>query len=337
MVLDRTRLSTHYYNTFPLPDMNLAVQPPLPARGPYCELQELIELRYAANKLDLSQRRRALSLLSGPNKTNFRGRGIDFEEVRSYQPGDDIRTIDWRVTARTGSAHTKLFREERERPVLVCTDQRNRLFFGSQHCCKSVLAAQLAALLSWAALQGGDRVGGLVIGDAEHHEVRPRRSRRSVLALLNHLCDLNRALPVEPPERALQFSDLLVELRRIAKPGSALFIVSDFSDALDQRALEHIHQLSRHMEITALHCSDPLERELPRAGRYTVTDGISRTDLQTGSRSIRQSFSERYTHGLQRLQSQYSQLGIPVIEASTDKSPLALLQSFYLEGSRAPR
>jgi uncharacterized protein (DUF58 family) len=317
--------------------MNFAVQAPLPAQGPHCELQQLIELRYAANKLDLNQRRRALSLLSGPNKTNFRGRGIDFEEVRSYQPGDDIRTIDWRVTARTGSAHTKLFREERERPVLVCTDQRNRMFFGSQYCCKSVLAAQLAALLSWAALQGGDRLGGLVMGDAEHREVRPRRSRRSVLALLNHLTDLNRALPAEPPQPALRFSDLLVELRRIAKPGSALFIISDFSDALEQRALEHIHQLSRHMEITALHCSDPLERELPPAGRYCVTDGSNRTDLQTGARSIRQAFSERFESGLQKLQSQYSQLGIPLIEARTDQSPLALLQSFYLEGSRAPR
>ena len=337
MAFDRTRLSTHYYNTYPLPDMNLAVQAPTPARGPYCELQQLIELRYAANKLDLNQRRRALSLLSGPNKTNFRGRGIDFEEVRSYQPGDDIRTIDWRVTARTGSAHTKLFREERERPVLVCTDQRNRMFFGSQYCCKSVLAAQLAALLSWAALQGGDRLGGLVMGDAEHREVRPRRSRRSVLALLNHLTDLNRALPAQPPQSALRFSDLLVELRRIAKPGSALFIISDFSDALDQRALEHIHQLSRHMEITALHCSDPLERELPPAGRYCVTDGSNRSDLQTGTRSIRQAFNERFESGLQKLQSQYGQLGIPLIEASTDQSPLALLQSFYLEGSRAPR
>ena len=317
--------------------MNIAVQTPAPARGPYCELQQLIELRYPAGKLDLNQRRRALSLLSGPNKTNFRGRGIDFEEVRSYQPGDDIRTIDWRVTARTGSAHTKLFREERERPVLVCIDQRNRMFFGSQCCCKSVLAAQLAALLSWAALQGGDRLGGLVMGDAEHREVRPRRSRRSVLALLNHLNDLNQALPAKTPQRPLQFSDLLVELRRIAKPGSALFIISDFSDALDQRALEHIHQLSRHMEITALHCSDPLERELPPAGRYAVTDGIGRTDLQTGSRSIRQAFTERFEQEIGDLQTQYGQLGIPVIKASTDQSPLALLQSFYLEGGRAPR
>ena len=118
-----------------------------PARGAYLELNELIALRFPAKQLKLGRKKRALSNLAGPNKTNFRGRGIDFEEVRRYQPGDDIRTIDWRVTARTGSAHTKLFREERERPVLVVVDQRSSMFFGSSHCFKSVLAGQLAACL----------------------------------------------------------------------------------------------------------------------------------------------------------------------------------------------
>ena len=97
----------------------------LPARGAYTTLPDLISLRFPAKQLQLTRKKRALSVLAGPNKSNFRGRGIDFEEVRSYQPGDDIRTIDWRVTARTGNAHTKLFREERERPVLVVIDQRN--------------------------------------------------------------------------------------------------------------------------------------------------------------------------------------------------------------------
>ncbi len=110
--------------------------------------------------------------------------------MRSYQPGDDIRTIDWRVTARTGSAHTKLFREERERPVLVVVDQRSSMFFGSSHCFKSVLAAQLASLLAWSALHGGDRVGGLVFNEQGHQEVRPRRSRKTVLALLSQISQL---------------------------------------------------------------------------------------------------------------------------------------------------
>ena len=308
-----------------------------PAEGAYCSLSQLIGLRYAARKLDLGQRKRALSLLSGPNKTNFRGRGIDFEEVRAYQAGDDIRTIDWRVTARSGEAHTKLFREERERQVLVVVDQRNTMFFGSRHCCKSVLAAHLAALLSWAALQRGDRLGGVVFSDTEHHEVRPRRSRRSVLAFLSAIAETNTALPLDIPGEARRFSDMLCDLRRIARPGSSLFIISDFAGAQDPDAMEHIHQLARHLEITALHCSDPLEQALPAAGRYTVTDGRQRADLYTGDRSLRDTFADRFEKGLSALQHRYGRLGIPVITSSTGDSPIERLQAYYAESTGTRR
>jgi uncharacterized protein (DUF58 family) len=316
--------------------MSLLLSSP-PVVGAYCELSALIEARYVAGKLDLSQRRRALSLLTGPNKTNFRGRGIDFEEVRNYQPGDDIRTIDWRVTARTGEAHTKIFREERERPVLVVADQRGDMFFGSKTCCKSVLAAHLTALICWSSLQNGDRVGGLVFNDQEHHEVRPRRSRRSVLALLNHLCDLNAQLPSETRAHQVDITNVLIDLRRIAKPGSAIYIVSDFAGALDDTAMEHFYQLSRHMEITAIHCSDPLERALPDAGRYTVTDGVNRTDLATGAAALRDGFSHHFDSSLQALRSAYGKLGVPVIEARTEQAPLRLLQSYYSGGGPGKR
>ena len=152
-----------------------------PCEGAYCDLSQLIQQRHSGQQLNLLQRKRALSLLSGPNKSNFRGRGIDFEEVRSYQPGDDIRTIDWRVTARTGNPHTKIFREERERPVLVVTDLGNNMFFGSRRCLKSVLACNVSALLCWAALNQGDRVGGLVFNELGHREIRPKRSQAACM------------------------------------------------------------------------------------------------------------------------------------------------------------
>lgn len=326
----------HYWKVYRLPEMSVSLTSPA-VLGPYCELQQLIKARYAADKLNLNQRRRALSMLAGPNKTNFRGRGIDFEEVRRYQPGDDIRTIDWRVTARTGEAHTKIFREERERPVLVVVDQRRDMFFGSATCCKSVLASHVAALLCWSSLQNGDRVGGLVFNGSEHREVRPRRSRRSVLALLNHLCELNHQLPQAGNNDAFGLADVLVDLRRIARPGCAIYVVSDFADALQESAMEHIYQLSRHMEITAIHCSDPLERALPTAGRYTVTNGADRTDLLTGKAALKNSFSEHFDNRLSQLRSAYGKLGIPIIEASTDQSPLHLLQSYYASAGRSRR
>jgi uncharacterized protein (DUF58 family) len=311
-----------------------------PCQGPYCDLAQLIDERHSGRQLNLLQRNRALSALSGPNKTNFRGRGIDFEEVRGYQPGDDIRTIDWRVTARTGAAHTKIFREERERPVLVVCDQRNAMFFGSRHCCKSVLACHSAALLAWAALEQGDRIGGLVFNDHDHSQVRPRRSRHSVLAFLNMLENFNRQLPLaagaaaadagaEEGGRGQQFTTLLLELRRIARPGTAIFLISDFAGALEKSALEHLYQLSRHTEITAIHCSDPLEQDLPISGRYRVTDGRQNADLFTGDSRLRRSFRERFQNHLAQLHGDYSELGIPVMELTTAQAPLQRLLPYY--------
>jgi uncharacterized protein (DUF58 family) len=306
----------------------------LPARGAYAELADLIALRFPARQLRITRKSRALSVLAGPNKSNFRGRGIDFEEVRSYQPGDDIRTIDWRVTARTGSAHTKIFREERERPVLVVVDQRNSMFFGSSHCFKSVIAAQLASLLAWSALDNGERVGGLVFNDSQHREIRPRRSRKNVLALISQLEAYNRLLPQPEPPSRHNFADMLANLRRIARPGSSLFLISDFRGADEEHAQEHLYQLAQHTEITALACSDPLETQLPRAGRYAVTDGVERSELATADKRLRASYQQHAEQRAQTLGQNLQRLGIPLLRASTDQAPFVLLQTYYGESRR---
>ena len=297
-------------------------------------MADLIALRFPARQLRITRKSRALSVLAGPNKSNFRGRGIDFEEVRSYQPGDDIRTIDWRVTARTGSAHTKVFREERERPVLVVVDQRNSMYFGSSHCFKSVIAAQLASLLAWSALDNGERVGGLVFNDSQHREIRPRRSRKNVLALLSQLEAYNRLLPQEQPPGSHNFADMLANLRRIARPGSSLFLISDFRGADEERAQEHLYQLAQHTEITALACSDPLETKLPRAGRYAVTDGVERSELATADKRLRASYQQHAEQRAQTLGQNLQRLGIPLLRASTDQAPFVLLQTYYGESRR---
>ncbi len=297
-------------------------------------LNELIALRFAARQLSLVRRKRALSQLAGPNSTNFRGRGLDFEEVRSYQSGDDIRSIDWRVTARTGSAHTKMFREERERPVLIVVDQRNSMFFGSTHCFKSVLAAHLAGLLAWSALHGGDRVGGLVFADSGHREIRPKRSRRQVLALLSEIETHNHALPLAPREADTGFATMLADLRRIARPGASIFLISDFRAAHTSGAREQWYELAKHTEITALSCDDPLEAELPREGTYTVTNGKQRSQLDTGDRVLRERFSTQFKTQRAALAQHLQRLGIPLLEARTDSAPLGLLQTYYGERRR---
>lgn len=308
----------------------------LPARGAYVDLTELIGLRFAAGQLQLTRRNRALSVLAGPNKANFRGRGIDFEEVRSYQPGDDIRTIDWRVTARTGTAHTKLFREERERPVLIVVDQRSNLFFGSRHCCKSVLAAQLASLLAWSALANGDRVGGLIFNEQLHHEIRPRRNRKTVLALLSQIDSCNRQLPLPAGDGDGEdrLADILGNLRRIVRPGSNVYLVSDFLGADTAAAREQLFRLAQHTEVTALSCTDPVETILPPPGRYAVTDGQRRAELNTADPKLRERYHRDQVQQREALARELQRLGIPLLQASTEESPFLLLQRYFGERRR---
>lgn len=305
-----------------------------PASGAYVELNDLIALRFPAKQIQLTRRKRALQTLAGPNKSNFRGRGIDFEEVRNYQPGDDIRAIDWRVTARTGIAHTKVFREERERPMLIVVDQRNSMFFGSQCCFKSVLAAHLSSLLAWSALDAGDRVGGLVFNGQEHQEIRPRRSRKTVLTLLSKIADYNNALPLQAADEQDSFGTMIGNLRRIARPGTRLFIISDFRGAATQRATEQLFELAKHTEIIALACADSMEAELPRAGTYAVTDGAQRSELHTSDRQLRRRYAQDFSGQRETLSTDLLRLGIPLISASTEQSPFALLQRYYGDSRR---
>lgn len=300
-----------------------------PARGAYTDLESLIALRFPARQIDIRRRRRALSRMSGGNRANARGRGIDFDEVRGYQPGDDIRAIDWRVTARTGSAHTKLYHEERERPVLVAIDQRAGMFFGSQHCFKSVLAAHLAALVTWSALHCGERIGGVVFSDNEHRDIRPRRSRKTALALLSTLVDFNRRLSSPGSSGDDSLAELLGMCRRIARPGASLILISDFEGLLQPRAQEHLFQLSRHVELTALHCTDPLEHQLPPPGQYAVSDGRRRSSLSTASGELRRQYAEQAAGQQAAIADALRRAGAPCRVAATDEAPVLVLQDLY--------
>ncbi|MFL0797987.1 MAG: DUF58 domain-containing protein [Cellvibrionaceae bacterium] len=302
--------------------------------GIYTQQDELLAIRHWAKELNLFARRPAASLLAGNTQSRFRGRGMDFEEARLYQPGDDIRCIDWRVTARTGKAHTKIFREERERPVLLLVDQRSPMFFGSRRAMKSVVACELASAIGWAALAHSDRVGGLVFGDNSHTDVRPRRSKHAVLNLIQHLADYNHQLnqpsEVINDDSPKSLTVLLEDTLRIAKPGTAVFIISDFHDC-DERSEKALYNLSRHCDLTLFAISDPLEMELPKAGRYTVTDGQNRSSLNTADNKLRTRFQEQWQHQRTQLRKISYRVGIPLLEIETsDELPHKLRQLFSL-------
>ncbi|MFN3357522.1 MAG: DUF58 domain-containing protein, partial [Pseudomonas sp.] len=183
-------------------------------------LSELIEMRHRVREVQLFSTPSQRSPLIGLHHSKLRGRGVDFDQVRVYQAGDDVRTIDWRVTARTQEPHTKLFHEERERPIFIMVEQSCRLFFGSGQMFKSVLAAQAASLIGWAALGHNDRVGGLVFGDNEHYEIKPRRSKQSLLQLLNRLVRVNQSLHTQTRPEADALGMALRRGREVLRPGS---------------------------------------------------------------------------------------------------------------------
>ena len=289
--------------------------------GAYSELQELIRSRYGARDLKLGRQRKAFSLLVGPHHTRFRGRGIEFEEVRLYQQGDDVRNIDWRVTARSGKPHTKLFREERERPVVLMVDQSLSMFFGSRNCFKSVLAAHTAALLAWAAFQNNDRVGGLVFNGNEESVVKPRRSAKNVLQLLSRIDDFNQRLHRRLSPAGSGIDQALEELRRIIRPGTNIFIISDFQ-RLSNDGIKHLHLLSKHNDISAVMIYDKLEQNLPPKGYYSITNGEQRSSLYTGDPRKRRYYRESFQKKENALTRLLGPLSIPLIPLSTEDSPL---------------
>lgn len=303
--------------------------------GVRCELATLLALRAASGAIRLAPRNPARAEGAGGVRSNVRGRGMDFEEVRSYVPGDDTRTIDWRVTARTGKVHTKIFREERERPVYLCVDQRSAMYFGSRARLKSVQALHAAALLAWSALDGGDRVGGLLFDDTVHHEVRPRRDRRAVLEFLHAGIEFNHRLGIPGAAStptvgsrgrgaagaaagpALRLAEVLTALRRIARPGALVVICSDFS-GWDEDAERQLHLLGRHTELCGLLVHDALERALPALGRARVSDGFRELGLDTGDAALGTRLRERFDTRREAVRTALGRIGAPLVELPTD-------------------
>lgn len=234
---------------------------------------QLVLQRHRGMHAGLLPRQRSRAGRAGGYQSRFRGRGLEFDEVRAYQLGDDVRSIDWRVTARTGETHTKLFRDERERPVLLVVDYRHSMRFGTRQALKSYRAAEVAALLAWLAADSGDRVGGLVFTDEAFRELRPRGGRAGVLPLLKALADLHPGLPTGPPPPGRdRLAQVLQPLHRMSQPGSLIFLISDFAH-WDTGADHWFRRLAGHRELVGCFIYDPFERALPAVDRLPVSDG----------------------------------------------------------------
>jgi uncharacterized protein (DUF58 family) len=292
-------------------------------------LAELIGLRGAARGLELGARRLALSVQSGGYRSVYRGRGLEFDEVRVYQPGDEVRDIDWRVTARRGRPHTKLYREERERPVLLCTDLGSSMFFGSR-CLKSAQTIRAGALFAWAAEQAGDRIGGVVVAP-DGHKTRPALPRReAVLALLKTLVELQPRAPAPPATDLLD--DGLARLVKIAHPGSFIPVLSDFL-TLTEEGERSLKRLAQHNDVLLIQVFDPMEADPPPPGRYRL--GVPGRLLELDSAATADQWRQAFAAQRYRLVRLARRLGSPLIPLATDANPVTALARGLIRQGRA--
>lgn len=259
----------------------------------HVDLAHLAGLEARARGFDFLPRQPVGSALSGRRASRLRGRGVEFEEIRGYLPGDDVRAIDWKVTARTGSPHVRVTREERDRPALLVVDQRMSMFYGSVLNMKSVTAAEIAALAAWRILGQGDRVGGLVLTDTGFETVPARRSRGAALRLLDLVAAANRALSAEAPVVAGAAARLDAALSRAAEIVThdwLLLVVSDF-DGAGEAALATLSRIARGNDIVLALVHDPSAHEMPDKGRIVVGDGRLQVELDLADARVRRNLA----------------------------------------------
>ena len=283
----------------------------------FVSLQDLLKMEpFARNFSFLARNQKVRSILGGKHASKLRGRGLDFEEVRNYVAGDDIRNIDWKVTARTQKTHSKVFSEEKEKPALIVVDQSKSMFFGSQRKTKSVVAAELAALAAFRVLKEGDRVGGIVVADEEIDIVFPKRDRKNILRFLEKIVERNRQLENSLP---IQFEKTLKEtiakVRNIVTHDFLIIIISDFH-RYTPGIIKFISQLSQHNDVVLAKVFDPMERDIPGT-KLVASDGKKQILINGKDKNLRQKFREGFDMDYSDFETQMKKHRIPLMLIDT--------------------
>lgn len=284
-------------------------------------LKSLVNLAKQTVGLNLGHKK-IRSAQSGAYVSKFKGRGMAFDETRLYQFGDDVRRIDWRVTARTDKPHSKIFTEERERPLFISVDYSSSMQFATRGVFKSVKAANLAALLAWTAQKTGDRIGGQIFCEKGCQELKPQSGKAAVMHFFNALVQ-PRYIPIQTEGLESVFS----RLNYHARPGSQVFIISDFR-GLNIAAERHLAHLARHCDVVLVHIFDPLETELPVKGQYRFTDGLREVFIDTQDKNKSQEYHQRFLNRQQYLQQLCRKLSISWLSCQTNQSALDVLLTF---------
>lgn len=302
----------------PASPASLAGRPAAPDHGVYASLDALVRLRFKARGFSFLPRQPVHSILAGRHASRLRGRGLNFEELRAYLPGDDIRTLDWKVSARTREPHVRVYTEERDRPVWLLVDQRISMFFGSDQRMKSVTAAEAAALAAWRVLATGDRVGGVVFGDEHQRIVTPHRSESRVMQLLGEITRMNHALDAHgaPPPNPEALNHALACTSQHARHDCLVVLITDGHGA-NAETRRQLARLSEHNDVLCVFVHDPLERALGNHGDLVFSDGQHRLNAATGSARLRRAFQQSFDERASRMQRVSRRYAMPWLPVST--------------------
>jgi len=302
----------------------------------YVSPAHLRGLQGAAQGLSFLPHQASSSVLNGRHGSRLRGRGLNFEEMRNYLPGDDIRSIDWKATARTGRAYVRVFTEERDRPALLVVDQRMSMFFGSQLNMKSVTAAEAAAIAAFRILAAGDRVGGIVFNDEQVVEFAPKRSQRAVSALLETIATMNGALHAEKlvdPEPG-SLNKVLKSAARLAHHDHLVVVFSDF-DGIDATTERRLRGLAAHNDVILMLVTDPLAENLQLRERAVLGDGRRQAEFDLSLSNIRSAVDSYSAQRLQRIRRWQTEIRLSVLPLSAGEETLPQVR--HLMGTLAPR
>lgn len=285
-------------------------------------LDHLRALEGRAKALRFLPRQPARSALNGRHASRLRGRGLNFEELRGYLPGDDIRAIDWKVTARAGEPYIRVMTEERDRPSLIVVDQRMSMFFGSALNMKSVTAAETAALSAYRIFDQGDRVGGIVFGDDRIAEIKPSRSRNTLTRFISVLAQANGQLNADAPDvPPMRLTDVLRSVARIAPRDHLILLLSDF-DEIDDETERLISGLSRRNDLVLGLITDPFANELPRDLSLIISDGQMQAELRTADKRQHAALSEFATGRIAQVLDWQRRFGLTVLPLSAGAETL---------------
>jgi uncharacterized protein (DUF58 family) len=284
----------------------------------HADLDELMRLRFKASGFSFLPRQPVHSVLSGQHASKLRGRGLNFEELRGYLPGDDTRHIDWKVTARTREPYVRVFTEEKDRTVWLLVDQRLSMFFGSTGKMKSVIAAEAAAIAAWRVLSQRDRVGALVYDDSDMRVIPPHRSEQRVTQILKCIVAKNHALDVRStvPPAPEMLNRALRRVTALARHDCLVCLIGD-ATGIDEETRQYVTRLTEHNDVLSVFVYDPLEQAVPEAGRLVFSDGTSQLEFDTAQRRPRQAYENDFRQRIDRMAATSRKHAIPLLRIST--------------------